>query len=748
MFKARYSSAGSQTNPATQQTESYSTEIIIQGDFNGQVFNVSENGEVPIAIDLSATSDNYPNYTGSLTCNTCQVQNFNVTSHTIVGLSLETLEVFEYESNPGGTWNRDPGSLIGFDIINKTATWHGEAQHTRMGGNSQTSGDLPITSGMIHPYNCSYTNMYNGSSGHGAVSNGLTDGNSLAGVNIPVLNVRNQLWGDWEKNINITITVGIPIFDTNAHLKQYIQSGGEIVEGLLNGEKPVVPENYQYFMQNEYTEFEHYGLSDQTGRSWFYNLRFEMANNNDRLCLVNTQYTDGHSKRYRLYGADPYMTYVNTSDGWTEYSGDPFDAVFVRTEGAYGTKYDIPRLWYTNLYFFDGPDSETWARHYIETGDPTGATNLKEVARANKQKIPGKIGDPTTVTPNGTPSFTMSSGGRILGLTSGQANNFFNDIFQAANVQQLLDGTQLFGANQLNSIRSFHYLPVDIDEICTCSSTTKAFLGSYEYTFDSSVKWVTNNDKMINCGSAAFPETYGDYRDYEPYCKLAVMLPYCGTHELKISNYINKTITIKYAVDVTTGACTAYILADAIIIDSFDGSMQVNRPVTGNDQQRQASAVFEGLMKTGVSAVGTVGQVAGGVSAGMGAVMSDNLAAQIGGGTIGGMVSGGGGALSTIGQAANTLQMAIDNPVSTRGSYGGILGLFGVQSPYFIFAWLRTVEPNNELTVVGKPSGTGQAVGAFGGFLQTSAFQLAAGFTGTDNEAEEIYNIVSNGIYL
>lgn len=749
MFKARYSSAGSQTNPSTQQTEYYSTEIIIQGDFNGQIFNVTENGEVPIAIDLSATSDNYPNYTGSLTCNTCQVQNFNYNSHTIVGLSLETLEVFEYESSPGAEWARDPGSLIGFDIINKYTPSHGEAQHTRMGGNSQTSGDLPITSGMIHPYNCSYTNMYNGSSGHGAVSNGLTEGNSLAGVNIPVLNVRNQLWGDWEKNINITITVGIPIFDTNAHLKQYIQSGGEIVEGLLNGEKPVVPENYQYFMQNEYTEFEHYGLSDQTGRSWFYNLRFEMANDNDRLCLVNTQYTDGHSKRYRLYGADPYMTYANTTDGWKEYSGDPFDAVFVRTEGEYGTKYDIPRLWYTNLYFFDGPDSEAWARHYIETGDPTGATNLKEVARANKQKIPGKIGDPTTITPNGTPSFTMSSGGRILGLTSGQANNFFSDIFASGNVQQLLDGTQLFGANQLNSIRSFHYLPVDIDEICTCSSTTKAYLGSYEYTFDSSVKWVTNNDKMINCGSAAFPETYGDYRDYEPYCKLAVMLPFVGTKELKISSYINKTITIKYAVDVTTGACTAYLLADAIIIDSFDGSMQVNRPVTGNDQQRQASSVFEGVMKTGLSAVGTVGQVAGGVAGGaaIGGALG-SFEAQTAASIAGGAVSGGGGALSTIGQAANTLQMAIDNPIATRGSYGGILGLFGVQSPYFIFAWLRTVEPNNELAVVGKPSGTGQAVGAFGGFLQTSAFQLAAGFTGTDNEAEEIYNIVSNGIYL
>ena len=744
MYRQEFSVTGNGVNPDTSKKETYSTAIIIQGDFNGDIYNVSPDKTIPMAINMSVTSDYFPNNHGSLSCNRCKVE-ANTTSRTIVGLSIEHLHTLSYYI--GGDADC-PGGLVGFNIQGSDEYAQFQPEYTSMGGEALSS-QLTITSGQIYPIDCTYTNLYNGATGTGATSDPITASASLVGNLLPVFNVRNQIYGNWAKDIKTTITVGIPVFDTDAHLLAYIRSGGEVADGLLNGERPVIPENYKYFMQNEFTEFERYGLSDQTGRSWFYNLRFEMANDNDRLCLVNTQYTDGHSKRYRLYGANPYMTYINTTDGWKPFDGNPFDAVFVRTEGEYGTKYDIPRLWYTNLYFFDGPDSEAWARHYIETGDPTGATNLKEVARATGQKIPGKIGDPTTVTPNGTPSFTMSSGGRILGLTSGQANKFFADIFAAGNVQDLLNGTQLFGSNQIGAIRGFHYLPVDIDEICTCSSVNNTFLGSYNYTFESAVKWVTNNNKMINCGSAVFNETYGDYRDYEPYCKLAVMLPYCGTHELKISNYINKTITIKYAVDVTTGACTAYILANAIIIDSFDGSMQVNRPVTANDQQRQASSVFDGLMKTGVSAVGTVGQVAGGVSGGAAiGGAAGNLTAQTAGSIAGGMISGGGGALSTIGQAANTLQMAIDNPIATRGSYGGILGLFGVQSPYFIFAWLRTVEPNNELSVVGKPSGTGQTVGAFGGFLQTSAFQLAAGFTGTDKEAEEIYNIVSNGIYL
>ena len=714
----------------------YSSTVTIQGDFNGQIYNVAEDKTVPIAVNMSVNSDHSPIGNGYMRCTRCKVS-VNTTSRTIVGLSIEHLEKWE---------SVDPveAGVIGFNV---TPQGYSVAPGN-MGGEGYGS-QFTITTDLVFPTNCSYKSIQDGTTGTGADSSALTSGGSLIGNAQPVFNILNQAYGNWARVTDAVLTVGIPIFDTDAHLLAYIHSGGEVSEGLLNGEQPVIPDNYKYFIQNEYTEFEHYGLSGQTGRSWFYNLRFQMSNDADRLCLVNTSYSEGQSKRYRLYGTTPAMTLINTSEGWREYDGDPFAAVFVRTEGDFGLKYDKPRLWYTNLYFFDGPDSEAWARHYIETGDPTGATNLKEVARATKQKIPGKIGDPTTVTPNGTPRFTMSSGGRIVGLTSGQANRFFSDIFQSANVQDLLDGTQLFGANQIGAIKGFHYLPVDITEICTCGSTHDVFLGSYKYTFADSVQWVTNNDKMINCGSAVFNETYGDYRDFEPYCKLACMLPFCGVHELKISSYINKTITIKYAVDVTTGACTAYILADNIIIDSFDGSMQVNRPVTGNDQQRQASAVFEGLMKTGTAAVGTVGQVAGGVASGtaIGGALG-NVTAQTATSVVGGTVAGGGAALGVIGQAANTLQISIDNPISTRGSYGGILGLFGVQSPYFIFAWLRTIEPDNELSVVGKPSGAGQAVGAFGGFLQTSAFQLATGFTGTDKEAEEIYNIVTNGIYL
>lgn len=745
MFRREFSVSGGSGNDA------FSTSLVIQGDFDGNVFNLSSDNTIPLGVNGSCSSHYFSN-SGGLTSNRCKVNGNNLNPSTaIFGFSMEHFGTASKTSPDGG--------VVGVNCqVDQYGNLRNEPSYFYMGANSGDN-EFKWSSNDVRPTDCSYTNLFNGSSGTGADSDVLTAAGSLMGNQIGVCNVQNMAYGNWAKQLTIVWHTSMPIFDTDAHLLAYIQSGGAVTEGLLNGEQPVIPDDYDYFIQNDVTIYFNYGLSNQTATSWSLYYRFKMASPNDRMCLQNLPPYDAESKRYVIYGgsARPKVVYGLGTDGWGIIDTDAaLNQDYFRTAGRMfsGVQYDnapyvVVRKWYTNMYYKDGADSKTWAQNYIATGNPAGADNLKEVQRANGQKVPGKIGEPTQIIPNGNPSFTMSSGGRILGLTSGQANNFFNDIFAAGNVQQLLDGTRLFGANQLNSIRSFHYLPVNIDEICTCSSTTKAYLGSYEYTFDSPVKWVTNNNKMINCGSATFNETYGDYRDYEPYCKLAVMLPYCGTHELKISNYINKTITIKYAVDVTTGACTAYLLADAIIIDSFDGSMQVNRPVTANDQQRQASAVFDGVMKTGTAAVGTVGQVAGGVASGaaIGGALGD-ITSQTAVSAIGGLVSGTGGALSTIGQAANTLQMAIDNPISTRGSYGGILGLFGVQSPYFIFAWLRTVEPNNELAVVGKPSGTGQTVGAFGGFLQTSAFQLASGFTGTDNEAEEIYNIVSNGIYL
>ena len=540
----------------------------------------------------------------------------------------------------------------------------------------------------------------------------------------------------------------IPFFDTVEHAKAYIASGGKTLTGLLNTDE-VLPEdtNHEYFIKNAiYKNGSLYRYSD-------YKFKTTSAGGGHKLYLLASNDTIGYD--LVLHGQhdstiteilsrnrhDPANAYAQTSSADTEYlrhnqttvGGDTYKASFFST----------------NIYIFS---NQAAADDYVNSGDTSGAINKEAVNRANDTIVDGHIGDVVSQTDNGSSGISFAYGGQIYALSSINLASFFTNVLFSTDTSikdAILEGTQLFGANQINAINGVMYLPIsDISDIASVSSVNKCFIGTYEAPI--TAQRVVANDKMINCGSAQFDETYGDFRDYEPFCKLGVLLPYIGFKELSISKFINKTVSLKYAVDVTTGACTAYLYANGVIMESFDGTMGVQRPITAVNQQAQVSAVINGILGTTTQAAKTIGTagttaVAGATLAGASSVAE---AAPQAAKFAGGQSQIGGGAINTILSGYSTLQAAIDSPISTRGAYSGVLGEFGNQYPYFIFAWLKTSKPANEIETIGLPSNAGGAVGSFGGFLQCAAFNLANGFGGTDTEAEEIYNLMRNGVYI
>lgn len=540
----------------------------------------------------------------------------------------------------------------------------------------------------------------------------------------------------------------IPFFDTVEHAKAYISSGGKTLTGLLNGDE-VLPEdtNHEYFIKNAiYKNGSLYQYSD-------YKFKTTSAGGGHKLYLLASNDTIGYD--LVLHGQhdstiteilsrnrhDPANAYARTPSADTEYlrhnqttvGGDTYKASFFST----------------NIYIFS---NQAAADDYVNSGDTSGAINKEAVNRANDSIVDGHIGDVVSQTDNGSSGISFAYGGQIYALDSVHLAQFFTNVLFSTDTSikdAILEGTQLFGANQINAINGVMYLPIsNISDIASVSSVNKCFIGTYEAPI--TAQRVVANDKMINCGSAQFDETYGDFRDYEPFCKLGVLLPYIGFKELSISKYINKTVSLKYAVDVTTGACTAYLYANGVIMDSFDGTMGVQRPITAVNQQAQVSAVINGILGTATQAAKTIGTagttaVAGATLAGASSVAE---AAPQAAKFAGGQSQIGGGAINTILSGYSTLNAAIDSPISTRGAYSGVLGEFGNQYPYFIFAWLKTSKPANEIETIGLPSNAGGAVGSFGGFLQCAAFNLANGFSGTDTEAEEIYSIMRSGVYV
>ena len=742
----------------------------LEGSWNKKVFQINSDGEIPLEID--AVFDNVYHYTVEqlrwdmeLHCNQVHLTPYavdhGVDDSYIVGLSAEQ---FRFEATPRHEPPLYPQwFLIGSKdaiVADQEGNWELNDTPMPMGAKA-TDPDFTVNSSFFYPNKCHGKNadgdFFNVSS---SALNALS---SYLGTQLGIENFRvSPNYGTWDMNIDITWKTELPVFDTDAHLLAYIRSGGRITEGLLNGEQPVVQdptdeESYDYYLNDTFTLYRSYGLSYQTAQRKNYRLRITMKKRGrvlgGLLALVNKRpFTpeDKYPRKYQLIGDEIRSVAIQTNTGWTEYTGEDIKTLtFYRTTaGSAGSDYCKVENWSTNIPFKDGPDSEPWARQFLQTGNPQGATNIKKIIPKNTPITPGT---PVEETPIPTPGFTLSYGGRILGLTAGQVNTFYSKIFDSANIQALLDGTQLFGANQINAIKDLFYIPVDIDDIATCSTTKHIFLGSYDLDMGSDVKWVTNNNKLISCGTVSFNETFGSYLDYEPYCNIYIWLPFCGIHKLEVSKYINKTIHLRYAVSVFDGTCVAFLSTQTngkdIVLDSFQGNMSVHRPLQANDQQRQTSAIAQGILQTGAQVVGTLGTVAAGAGAIGSAASLGGIEAGIAAGVGRGVASGLPGANGAIRSGANTLQTAVDAPISTRGALAGMLTMFDTMIPTFIVARLNSIEPANELQIVGKPSATGGLVSSFSGFLKASAFDMS-NFPGTVEEANEIQQMFRGGVYL
>ena len=743
----------------------------LEGSWNKKVFQLNADKEIPIEID--AYFDNVYHYTVEqlrwdmeLHCNQVKLTPYaiehGVDDSYIFGLSAER---FRAEITPEGTPEHPilpKWALVGDkDAIYETGDGNWGLNPGAMPiGAKATDNDFTADSSYFYPNNCHGTNA--DGDFFGVSSSALNALGSYCGNQLGVQNYRASDDGTWNMNIDVVWKTELPVFDTDAHLLAYIRSGGRDTTGLLNGEQAVVDdptdeESYDYYLNDTFTLYTSYGLSYQTAVRKNYRLRITMKKRGrvigGLLALVNKRpFTpeDKYPRKYKLIGDDIRSVSIQTNTGWTEYTGEDIKTLmFYRTTaGSSGSDYCKVENWSTNIPFKDGADSATWAQNFLTTGNPQGATNIKKIIPKDTPITPGT---PVDDTPIPTPGISLARGANIYGLTSSQVNVFMDKIFDPVNTQSLLDGTQLFGSNQIGAIRDLFYIPCSADDITTSSSTADIYLGSYKIEMGSQVKWITNNNKLIDCGTVTFNETFGSYLDIEPTCLLYIWLPGCGVHQLQISKYINKTIHLRYAVSVFDGSCMAILSTQNgtkdIVLDTFTGNFAVHIPLTANDQARQTAAVVQGIMQTSMSAIKTVGTVGAG-AVGLGAAAASASVSALGAaGIASDMTSGGMSSGGTIMQAANTLQAAMDAPISTRGALSGMLSLFDTMIPTFIAARLKTIEPANEVEIVGKPSNVGGLVSSFSGYLKTSAFNLR-NFTGTIDEAEEIQRMFRGGVYI
>ena len=330
------------------------------------------------------------------------------------------------------------------------------------------------------------------------------------------------------------------------------------------------------------------------------------------------------------------------------------------------------------------PDSDTQIK------DSTTTTIVSPPATPNPPDTGG--GDsPTVVPPVGKASSLWS----IYNPTLEQVNQFGSWLWSSNFVEQL---KKLFN-DPMQAIIGLHkvYSPVQTSG----QGTIKC---GY---LDSEVpsKLVSEQYVTVDCGSVDIQEYFGNVFDYPPYTEISIYLPFIGIRQLDPSDVMRSTISVKYHVDVLTGACLAEVNvqrdASGGTLYTFSGDAAVRYPVSSGSYM----GIVSGLIGVATSLV------------------SGNLLPALGGAT------------------------RLHTNVDRSGSFTGNSGAMGSKVPYLIISRPQTAMADKFETLSGYPSNIYTPLSACKGFTQVKYCHVE-NLSATETEKNEIERLLKEGVIL
>lgn len=216
----------------------------------------------------------------------------------------------------------------------------------------------------------------------------------------------------------------------------------------------------------------------------------------------------------------------------------------------------------------------------------------------------------------------------------------------------------------------------------------------------------------IDCGTLNVEEYWGAYLDYEPYTKAEIFLPFIGVHQIAIDDIMNKSVHIKYHIDLLSGGCACEIKCGGSVLYTFIGSCAVSIPVTGSDWTNLLNGVL-----SAASAIGTM------------------------------VATGGAAAPAAAGTIASTAVNSLKPSIEKSGSIAGAGGLLAGKVPVLILTRPRQALPGKQNVFTGYPSFITRTLGALSGYTEVHSIRLS-GIDGTEAEIDEIEELLKGGVIL
>lgn len=260
---------------------------------------------------------------------------------------------------------------------------------------------------------------------------------------------------------------------------------------------------------------------------------------------------------------------------------------------------------------------------------------------------------------------------------------------------------------------------------------------------------IPNRYSEINCGTAIFPEYWGNYLDYSPYSKALCYLPFIGIVELNVDDIVGHAVNITYRVDSYSGACIALITCakagSNAVLYQFSGNCSVQMPIAGGTQAAiKAAQISAGAYQNAYHTAGLVGLM-GGMLGGLGSLLTGNVGGAIS------QVIGGAGSYATnqaFGQANYTSQtVSAKSSVQHSGQFGESFGAMGAKRPYMIIKRPVQVVVQNYQDEYGYQAHKYVTIGECEGYLRCRGVHVQSA-RATDSEKHAIEQMLMEGVYV
>lgn len=213
--------------------------------------------------------------------------------------------------------------------------------------------------------------------------------------------------------------------------------------------------------------------------------------------------------------------------------------------------------------------------------------------------------------------------------------------------------------NPLDVIVSLKRFPFNITEYFTSGAIAPVNIRLGEL-ITTGYGWALSGQyTVVDFGSYECFPVFGDtFLDYAPFTYYELIVPFCGSTRIDPALFMGKTLKLKMVVDLYTGACTCYILANSLCIDSVSGNCAIDIPITGIQSADFQNSVQNAITNVKNARINTAAYNLNGNLA-MGAIWT---------GAIGGNAFLKGGATARVGNFLSRFGTSLSNALNVGGN--------------------------------------------------------------------------------